>query len=695
MNKPLLLGSALLVAISAYSQNGRIKPSGAIERAPKKIEYSDATNHNSTSAVVGPVKHVSPKVNSASKIMAATKFTGSMNVFGYLVSQSKPLTYNAGINTVAFVHRKSQYYNAASNSNSGTIVAMIGTNAGTVWDSTCIWANASNLARYPQGGIYNPLGNTNKNNAYIVGMGPITGGSGWLGNWYASKSLSGAGTNAAGADQQAMLNASPTLKKHEFSRYGFTAIDGGLVRSIGTIWNDANNTTSAAAQGLRGAIMAKGQFNAGAFVWSVDSFVPATTLHSAGQKNIGGTPSQAWSEDGVIGYVVMLGSRASETLSATRVNAKGGYQPIVYKTTNSGASWTLLPAEDFASPTNFRGVWDRTYPIVSSSVTTIPNFSGSEGFDVTVDINGNLHFVSMTYGHYSNHTDSLGYRYVFGTEQYSYASGNFNWPIIYDFYTKSSGGWSYHMVDSMYSEGPSGTSGQPGYNTNSWTDGSGAKMDLDARIQVSRSVDGKKILYSWTESDTSFSGTKWNIYPDIIMKGYDVTIDKVTPRVQVTNGVTNVTSSAFYHYMSNKAIGSSSVCMEVPFTVTYNGGLDGSVAVDTYYLNGTQICPTSFSVNPLRPVGVNEATKAEVNFEVVNYPNPASGSTTILVGLKDAKAFEVAIYNAVGQLVDTYKVNGHIGGNEIHIDLNNFSAGVYVYNVKVGNSTVTKKLIVQ
>lgn len=689
MNKPLLLGSALLVAISAYPQNGRlVRPSGAIERTPMKTEFNDVVNHNH-SVVAGPAKNNKPNIASKIAVVTSSRITGSMNVFGYLVSQSRPLTYNKGINTVAFIHRKSATYAAASNSNSGTIVAMIGQNAGANWDSTCMWTNGTNLGRYPQGGIYNPLGNTNKNNAYVVGMGPITGGAGWLGNWYASKTLNGAGTNAPGADQQAHLDASPTIKKHYMSRYGFTAIDGGLVRSMAMIVNDANNTTSNLGFGLRGAAMVKGTFNAGAFVWSVDSFVPSCNLRSDGSKLVSGSMTQAWNDAGTIGYVVLLGSRSGA--SATMK----GYQPIVYKTTNSGASWSLLPANDFTSA-QFQGLTDRLYPIASNTAVICPNFSNSEGLDAVVDVNGNLHIGSMVVGHYSNHNDSLGYRSVWGTEQYSYRySGAFDYPIIYDFYTTTSGGWKYHMVDSMGTEGPSGSSGQPGYNSNPWSDGSGAKMDLDARIQMSRTSDGNKIFYSWTESDSSIVGLKWNIYPDIKMKGFDVSLNKVTPRFNVTGGVTDADQQAYYHYMSDRAIGSSTACVEVPFTITYNSTNDGSIAVNTYYLSGNSICPSSFSLNPLAPVGVAEIAKENVTFDVINYPNPANEATTILVGLKEASNFEVAIYNAIGQIVDTYKVNGHVGANEIHIDLNNFAAGVYVYNVKVGNTSVTKKLIVE
>lgn len=694
MKKHLLIGSALLVAISAFSQNGKLaKPNGIIQISPKKIDFKEGGSTNSTT-FTGPIKKAKPAINSNQKVsaVAVNMFTGSMNVFGYIVSQSDPLQYNPGVNAVSFVARKNGTYTASSNSNSGTIVGLYSTNLGSTWNETCLWANGANLARYPNGGIWNPLGNTNINNAYIVGSGPYTTGSTWDGNWYASKQITTPGNTTPGTDQQSVTNASTTLKKHEFSRYAFTTIDGGFARSIALVANDANSTAAGPSGfGMRGAAMVKGQFNAGAFVWSVDSFCPPVNSNTAGTKLLTSTPIQAWSENGAVGYVVLVGSRAGTNAQMS------GYQPIVYITTNSGTSWSLLPANDFANPIDFKGVWDRLYPINSNTAIICPNFSGSEGFDATVDINGQLHIATMAYGHISTHVDTLGYRNVFGTEQYSYGNtGPFDYPIIYDFYTKTSGGWDYHMVDSMGTEGPSGTSGQPGYGSNPWSDGSGAKMDLDARIQISRTPDGSKIFYSWTESDSTVAGVKWNIYPDIMMKGFDVVAKKVTPRINVTMGVANMNSDAYYQYMSTKAANTAG-CYEIPFTITRNATLNGGVNVDTWYVSGAQACPSNFTLNPMSPkgLGVGVANASTVNFEVLNFPNPANAATTIVVGLKDASNFEVVLYNSIGQMVDTYKVNGQVGSNEINIDLSSFNSGVYFYNVKVGNSVVTKKLVIQ
>jgi hypothetical protein len=693
MNKHLLIGSVLLVAMGAFSQNGKlVRPSGIIEGKFKKVDFSEVSTSQSSSLFTGPTKQIKHKYNNGNKTTAvnATIFTGAMNVFSYLYAQANPLQYNKSLNAISFLSRKSSTYTPSSNNNSGAIVALWSTNLGSTWDETCIWTSASNFGRFPSGGIYNPSGNTNINNAYIVGHGPVTDGANWTGVWYASKPITTPGTTTPGSDQQFHDASAPVLKKHHYTLWSNEIIDGGLVRGMGMIINDIAGTTNL-QYGPRGTAMLKGQFNAGAFVWSVDSFCPPVNTRSDGSRITNEYGMQAWNDAGTIGYVVILGSRAG---AGPTMN---GYQPIVYMTSNSGASWSLLPANDFADPCAFKGVNDRLYSIGSSTVIC-PNFNGSEDWDVAVDANGQLHLATMTYGHYSNHVDSLGYRNTFGTEQYAYSHTAFDHPTIYDFYTKASGGWDYHIVDSMGTEGPSGVSGEPGFTANSWTGQSPtSKMDLNARIQISRTDDGQKLFYSWTESDTGVVGLKWNIYPDLMMKGYDVMNNKVTPRMNITTGVLNADQNAYFHFMSNKAIGASSGCVTIPYTITYNATYDGISAVDDYYLNGVQVCAANYSINPLSPKGcaLGIENKETVNYEVMNFPNPANHATTIIVGLKEVSNFEIAIYNSIGQLIDTYKVNGHIGSNEINIDLSGFNAGVYFYNVKVGSSVVTKKLVVQ
>lgn len=700
MNKHLLLGSALLAAISAYPQAGRqVKPTGVINKQQELRKTISEENAKPAATPVGPVKvknNSSANKAASSAATSCTHFSGSANAFGFYQDGHEGLQYNADVNAVSFVHRCAPSFTSIPNGNTGVMVAKWSVNNGTNWDSTVVWANSTVLARYPQGGIYNPPGNTNINNAYFVGMGEYTPGSGFAGSWAGSKKITTPGTNVAGTDLQSFPNTAPfgTLgKKLDFPRYGFTYTKDGVVRGQGEVVNDVNGTTNA-AYGSRGIGILKGVFNAGAFVWSYDSLVPALLMRSDGTPQVQTRWSDmAWDDNGVVGYAMMIGARAGST------GTMRGYQPIVYKTTNSGASWSLLPANDFTTY-QFQGLVDRLWSTNTNTNLVIPFFSGGEGMDMAVDAAGNLHLAITVVGTPIADPDSIDYNTQWGSQKYSYPyAGSFSYPTIYDFYTTGTAGWNYIIVDSMGTEGPSGTSGYPGYSYNPWAS---AAMPLTARIQICHSPDRTKMFYSWTETDTLITpGINWNQFPNIMMKGFDLTTGKMTPRLNVTGGVTspsNADQTAYLHMMSNRSIVTnvSTGTNEIPLTITYNNTFDGNSPVDHFYLKGASFQNSDFTINSFHPVGVqNLSANNTANYEVSNFPNPAKGATTIVVNMSDAKPFEVSIHSAVGQLVKTINVNGQSGNNKVDVDLSNLSAGVYFYSVKANNSVVTKKMIVE
>jgi hypothetical protein len=400
----------------------------------------------------------------------------------------------------------------------------------------------------------------------------------------------------------------------------------------------------------------------------------------------------AWNDAGTVGYVMIIGARCG-TSGTTK-----GYQPIVYKTTNSGASWSLLPVQDFMTP-QFQGLVDRMWSTYSNTNLAVPFFLGGEGLDMAVDVNNNLHIATTVVGSYSNHNDSLDYTSSWGSNMYSYPyGGSFGFPTIYDFYTTTSGGWNYHIVDSMGTEGPSGASTGGGYASNPWGP-SGAY--ITARIQISHSPDRKKMFYSWTESDTvATGGLYWNIYPNIRSRGFDVTIDKVTQRLNVTDLVTspdNASAQSWFHNMSNRTITTNTTLAtnEIPFVISYNASSDINLQTTHYYIKGASFTQTDFTTNPMRPVGIQSLAGNASSFDVVAYPNPASGSTTISVKMTDAKPIAIDIYNAVGSLMQTVNVNGQIGSNNVTLDISKLSSGVYFYNVKADNNLSKGKLIVE
>ena len=270
-----------------------------------------------------------------------------------------------------------------------------------------------------------------------------------------------------------------------------------------------------------------------------------------------------------------------------------GFKPIVYKTVNSGASWSPLTGINFNDPSFKAPVLDHYPGVQTNTALVIPLFNTTESMDGIVDMNGHLHIMTTIIGTSSAHADSLGFSFSFtntvdGETQYSYAHTPGQRPYIYDF-TETTTGWNVTVVDSMSSEAPSEIPARPGFNFNKWdaTGGTGnnQKVRSNASLQMSRTPDGKYIVYTWAESDTAYTdnGLKWNQYPDIKAKMMDVSTGLINPtKISITNPAIGsnplVAGAAHMHHISPKcAVVSSTaaagVAIAVPMFVSNNPGL--------------------------------------------------------------------------------------------------------------------------
>ncbi|MCE3228639.1 MAG: BNR/Asp-box repeat protein [Bacteroidetes bacterium] len=735
MKKQLLLGSLLLAAVSAFPQQGRTKPAGQVDVAEKyhqkmlrTMKEPSASTLNNNSVATNPQPEASM---SAAPTGTWNLIAGSRNLYGVLVSEQRPLQYNSALNTVSYIHRCSNTYSGSPVDNTGVIVAEISTDWGATWDSTALWSDA-NQGRYPGGGIYNPAGNTNINNAYVVAAGPTTNGSGWQGSFFASKQLGTANYNstasAAPGAMQFINNSAPltntAVGKVDFPRYCFTATNDGKMRSVGRIVNDINNTSSNAGYGYRGINMVKGTYNAGVFDWVGDSImfngvVYMNTAGTAGSTSddyfmATGSPMLAFNEAGTHGYAFIIGVRNSPA------NANSsGYQPIVWRTSDGGGSWSLMPGIDFASPT-FSNVIKHLYAVPENTTKTIPLFNASEGIGAVVDANNKLHLVMTVVASSREEQDSVGYSFT-NTLSVNSSTATYSWghvpgdrPYIYDFMLDgATSTWDYMVVDSMSSEAPSGTSGEGGFSENPFDEDAGAKQVSDARIQASRTVDGKFVVISWAESDTNFtnSGVKYNIIPDIKVRCIDVqngggsgnyflsptelNISKLGTNLQVEK-------KAVMHYMTPvsgaMAIGTNPTktsTITTGFTITHSqgpGAQPGTIFAGLTS-NAHWFCAPKMDFN-LAVVGVKENALESVNSAVI-YPNPASGNAVLSIDMVDNANVSIDVYSTVGQLVKSSKTTAQVGENTINFDLSNLATGIYMVNVKVGNAVSTKKLIVE
>jgi hypothetical protein len=85
-----------------------------------------------------------------------------------------------------------------------------------------------------------------------------------------------------------------------------------------------------------------------------------------------------------------------------------------------------------------------------------------------------------------------------------------------------------------------------------------------------------------------------------------------------------------------------------------------------------------------------------VNFTVnQNFPNPAVTSTQILVNVETELPIELTVSNLLGQVVYADQKESRALAHTFYVNVSDLTPGVYMYTVKIGNSAVTKKMLVE
>lgn len=681
MKKQLFLGLAAITSVASVAQQTLKKaPVNAVAR---KVNVNKGIPSTYEPAFVTPSKKQGPLSTQGAPYK---RIGGSVNNLGVIVSESRCLQYNAAINTVGLAYRQNDAtWTGIPNGNSGTIAYAWSSNNGGTWDSTIMAASSSYLHRYPAGTMYNPSANTNPSNAYAVVAGPWHPGQDWQGNYFASKQLTAPGTNTNNTVTYVDNNAlQPGQVKQDFVRVDPQFTADGAIHIMGTLYENANATT-VAGQGWRGITLNKGMFSAGTFTWSVDSLKPSFKANTSGDSQRFATTNMAWSESGQIGYVAFYGIDANAQ-PGTPANS---YQPYVYKTTDAGATWSrYMPLYDFSS---IPSISSRLFATRGTTVTGLgkPFIGPGEGGSATVDAAGNLHLFLTMGSAFSDHIDSLGYTYA--------TNYNSVWDYLVDVKTTSTG-WDAVVIDSLSCAG-----------TGTLTNWSGASPEYDARLQISRTADGKNIFYSWADSDSTLTAsegvefTHVSRFPEIYQIGYDVILDKFTCKKNMTAGKTGVDKQAFFFYASPIVAKPTGSTFQIPtsFVKSDDGSKNGDIAISQYYLDDNMFTATEFTVTPNTVgcvahsgVGINEAASAVSNLSF--YPNPTSANGTISLSLTESAKVNVAVLNAVGQTVYSTSMTANAGTNKLEVNLSNLSAGLYFYQVQVANKkAVTQKFVIE
>lgn len=317
---------------------------------------------------------------------------------------------------------------------------------------------------------------------------------------------------------------------------------------------------------------------------------------------------------------------------------------------------------------------------------------------MVVDKHDGLHIAALLNGARFYHLDSISSRRFYGSEGYSWEHVPGRRPYLADFILDSNGSWSYGIIDSLSSEAPVLGNG-PGSNYNPW--GGGALNNVvtnQARIQCSRSADGRYVLVSWAESDTLLTAqqTKWNSKPDLKLRLIDSDTYQISPtELNLTvNSNTMVSGRASMHYMSptssSASIANGQIHLRVPFTIsnetTYAPLLPCQhwFTADSLHFSNALIPFTQ----TLAATGLSETQDPDLDGLRI-YPNPCIDYFDWSVAQSGQNQYQISLFDLNGRLVLEQSAEGQSG----RIVLQHLPPGIYLLKLSHTGGIAWKKLV--
>jgi len=649
----LRAGALLLVAAClsapADAQNRVMAPVKTVKAGKfiPKVEPNTPVATNQTQKA--PVRKGSSNTNTIA-VATKTDIATSSNIYGSLVSEGTLAAYNSAVDVLSYTNRKS-FAITPPVSNSGIVQTHVSYDKGQTWDTTLVLtANAGPVNRYPNGVVANPPGNTTANQAYAAVAAPLLDGSLWDGGTFASLRLD----NQNGSVLN-LPNASATTSIQFMPRLGMCTGTNGNVYVLGS-----NYDYNATAPYFDGAVVNRGVWNAtnNNFDWDQSLIYHAFSHDPAdGSQNFSSLGNIAFSQDGVTGYLVMIGRDS--------INDHLSPMPIIYRTTDAGATWSQYYTGDF-SPL-FQGF----FPPSSAANPAVdrPFWYLNNSMDVQVDGNGKIHILCEVANSYSNDADSLGFLNSFGT--------------IFDVYEDNTGNWNALWVGTIYTD-PDPLDAATSVNTLGWA------VTFDGRVQMCRSNDGTKMAYMWIDTDTSIAAT--NLYPNIIGVAADFTTSLFTNPINFTaNG--SYDSNNYWLCVAGDGWDASGnfVVPAVTSRCLVDGGLDTNPWMHEF-VGGLEFGSADY-VNPF-VTSVNELPNSLSTISL--YPNPTSALSNLVLDLKKGSNIAVNVVNNLGQTVlsNNYGFRA-AGSNNLQLDLSEVATGLYVVQIILDGEMTSKTLNIQ
>jgi hypothetical protein len=652
MKKLVLVTLALGVCIASFAQKNmrsitKVSPRGIVEKSiaePNQV----ALNAN------GPVKIINSNMKGGKSTLNKTVIGTSGNMLTVQMSDIRCLSVWPDLNLVAFTHRSGGSHGPTPVTAANYQRVSFSIDGGSTFRDSLLTSDQTWANRYPSGVVVNRTGNTNAMHASIAFGGPYHLAGAWKGHYLSSQRLDNS-ISHYNYLPWTVLTGVGTSYPYQVSILNMAGCSDMTAHGLTVYWDETAtpNIIFKYAEMLNGSMAA-----------SVDTLDWTHVLINPKFAHIPSDPTavnylnagQAWSEDGSIGYAYFFGIDSL-------VNFNNSCEPIVYKSTDKGATWTKMPIFDFST---ISSIGDSIWPLYANQTTYVPGIFGSEQSG-TVDANGDLHIVTEVVGQYTNNLDSIGYSYTNEPKK------------LYDLHTTSTG-WdatcfaTFKSATVLYTD----ANALP-------TTGTGNAMGWDHRLNLSRTVDGTKLFAVWTDVvDTATYPN--NALPDVIAYSWDITNGHHTTVKNFTT-MTAYDGDNYWMHVGDRVLENGTE-FDIPVTTT----LTGSYQEDTcqhFYLSGIYFNAADYTTGIIDPVN-------NISSVSQNYPNPFNGTTSFSVSLVKSADLSVIVTNIVGQKVSEINMGTVTAGSHtINLDATKLTSGIYFYTVKAGEGSVTKKMIVE
>jgi hypothetical protein len=647
MKKMLLLAVSLTAVLALTAQHFQVNSSLRPDLMPERgIDETLIKRSTMVNAFQLPAK---PAVDTkAGGIVTIIDIGNSFNAFGLYNGGRTAIWADDNINSVSFVHRMK------SPPGGGYLAYGLSTNGGMDWTTNIQvynpTAGGGGQARYPQGGIYNPAGNTDPDNAYFAYFGcslDATNGANWGGYVHGTHKLDQS-TNPT----QHYIPSTPDYYHLIPDAMTINQVTGEMF----VVQDSYDLLTNLYTGDL---IIARGMWNN-----TTNDYDFTESLHALppfpGSQDYPVNIKIAFAPDGLTGYITLLWDNGLDPFATGY-----GLYPVILKTIDGGNTWSDPTAVIMSGP---EGLYEIKYYLTDDQWNELwvnPElvhrdsvlYQTAFDHDLVVDMYGNPH-ICVTIGVASVDTP---YSII--------ASGGF--------------GATFHIFS--WDQGQTWLAKH--IQTNKTFRGAFADISEDNRSQISTTMDGSKVFLSWI--DTDFEGVTDNIMPDIWCVGFDVETQQWTDVYNVTflsEGWLEAFMGTASHYVFTDG---NDYIIPLMYQTLVGGSPDAEVTFK--YITDFVINQADFIIG-----NVDQIPLRHYQFTVSqNYPNPVSGTTVFAVELDGRVQLNVEIYNMVGQKVQAMnKGLMNSGRHLVQLDMSGYAPGIYFYTVKAADQTLTRKMIV-